>query len=205
MLDLLKRERARAVLDQPRLFNFVRWVLAGDQRTTHQKLANKIGQCPADRVLDVACGTGDFAYIPQGMYVGFDGSEEFVRFAQKKHIGASTKSFLTADAMRFPFPHKSFDTTLLVNCLHHWSDDLTQAVLGEVTRVTKKQIIIVDLIADTDNIVRRFFNYLDRGDHIRYLKQEISLIESIASVNEVSVHVSRVAPQAFIVCSPRDS
>lgn len=71
---------------------------------------------PGDRVLDLATGTGDIAYLiaPRVREViGSDINKEMLRVAEEKRPpGTSHVTFLEADAAQLPFPDGSFDVVL---------------------------------------------------------------------------------------------
>lgn len=64
---------------------------------------------PGDRVLDVCCGTGDFAVEAErrgGRVVGVDFSERMLERARRK---SGTIEWVQGDALALPFPDASFD------------------------------------------------------------------------------------------------
>lgn len=74
------------------------------------------GARPGDRVLDVACGTGDLATAfqekvgPRGRVVGVDFSQAMVRRARGKAQGAPDRpGYVAGDALRLPFRDDVFD------------------------------------------------------------------------------------------------
>lgn len=79
---------------------------------------------PADRVLDVGCGTGAASRTAAGTaesVVGVDLSPEMIRQARSL-AGASNLRFEIADAGRLPFDDGSFTAVLCSNSLHHHPD-----------------------------------------------------------------------------------
>lgn len=64
---------------------------------------------PGDRVLDVCCGTGDFAVEAErrgGRVVGLDFSERMLERARRK---SGTIEWVRGDALALPFPDGAFD------------------------------------------------------------------------------------------------
>jgi demethylmenaquinone methyltransferase/2-methoxy-6-polyprenyl-1,4-benzoquinol methylase len=64
---------------------------------------------PGDRVLDVCCGTGDFAVEAErrgGRVVGLDFSERMLERARRK---SGTIEWVHGDALSLPFPDGAFD------------------------------------------------------------------------------------------------
>jgi len=204
MKSFVKNDSIRGLLDHPLLFNLVRYILDGSQSQTHWLTREQINRVPARAVLDIGCGTGDFAHEAAGLYVGIDINESLVQFAAERNKQNERRFFLLADAVQCPFAPKSFEITLLINCLHHLPDADVLAALGEANRLTRGRILVVDMQADTDNWIRRFFNSLDRGDHIRSFERQRCLIASLLQIHETSIYNSRVAPQVFFLCSPKE-
>jgi SAM-dependent methyltransferase len=201
-MNPLKHPRLRASLDDPWLFNSVRWLLAGRQDVTRRLLASHLALTTSGRVLDVCCGTGDFAMIAPGRYVGLDLNARFVDYARQRYAGQSEKSFLVADATCANFPPKSFDSALFLGSLHHFSDNQARVILGRVARATVGLVAITDLLADVPNPAKRLFAQLDRGDHLRSLQAKKSLLEGLFSVEVCQVFESRLAVQALLICRP---
>lgn len=94
---------------------------------------------PGDRrVLDIACGPGNYAddasrgLVGNGAYVGLDYSKAMVRkAAQRQHSERVT--FMRGDAHRLPFASNSFDTVTCLAALYLIPDPLP--VLDEMVRV----------------------------------------------------------------------
>ena len=202
-MNPLKHPRLRAILDNPWLFNGVRWLLAGRQDVTRRLLAGQMAFTTTERVLDVCCGTGDFAMIVPGRYVGLDLNARFVDYARQRYAGKAGKSFIVADATCANFPPKSFDSALFLGSLHHFSDDQARAILQQVARATVGLVAITDLLADVPHPVKRFFALLDRGDHLRSLQAKKSLLEGLFTVEMCLVFESRLAVQALLICRPK--
>ncbi|CAA9590221.1 MAG: hypothetical protein AVDCRST_MAG88-4757, partial [uncultured Thermomicrobiales bacterium] len=95
---------------------------------------------PAAAVLDVATGTGDLAFAIRragaGTVVGVDFSSEMIAAAHHKAgAGDGTTSFLVGDALRLPFPDKTFDACTVSFGLRNMAD--YDAALAEMTRILR--------------------------------------------------------------------
>lgn len=92
---------------------------------------------PPGRVLDVACGTGDFVCAlvrasPGSEVTGLDFSEEMLRIARRRMPGAS---FVQGDALALPFEAEAFDAVTVGFGLRNFVD--IPKALSEMARVLK--------------------------------------------------------------------
>ena len=154
--------RFGGILENPYLSKIQRHCLDGYKVRDLKKILKPFS---FERLLEVGCGLGEYSYIRKGRYVGLDNSLPRVQFA-----GAQYKNsfFVQADALKLPFPNKSFDAVLLANTAHHLSDEELSAGLEEIRRVSRKYIIVDDCVRfDHQNFLSRFFYNLDRGTMFR--------------------------------------
>ena len=93
---------------------------------------------PGQRVLDVACGPGNFtesyraAVGPSGLAVGIDLSRPMLRRATATHPGPA---YLLGSAARLPFPDAAFDAVACYGALYLIPEPLT--VVDELARVLR--------------------------------------------------------------------
>lgn len=106
-----------------------------------------------DRVLDVACGTGEFERIvlakhPTQPMVGIDLSEPMVTIAQQKVVAFPQVSFQVATASALPFLDQRFDVVICANAFHYFDDPI--AALMEMKRVLQPtgKVVILDWCRD---------------------------------------------------------
>lgn len=200
---MAKNPRARALLDDPRVFRAVRYPLVGSQRKTRELVSRELCAGPQHSVLDVCCGTGDFADLIPGPYLGIDLNERFIRLAQKRYDGSSNKRFEVMDATRMGLGPDSFDRAMIVNAMHHFDDGLNLGILAELSRVVGERIVIVDAIPDPDSWLKRLVISSDRGDHVRPLEEQLALIDQVLDVERHYAFDSGFIVQVMFVCSPR--
>jgi len=104
-----------------------------------------------ERVLDVGCGTGAFAYAIAplvGEVVGVDRSTEYIA-AAREHAPDGC-SFVEGDATSLPFPYGGFDLVGCLRVLHHVGRP--ELVVSELVRVTRPggRILVADQLGDVD-------------------------------------------------------
>ena len=93
---------------------------------------------PADRVLDVGCGSGWLvrrlaARVPNGSVMGIDVSDEMVRRAQAGSTSVPDIQFQLGTAEEIPAPNGSFTKVLSVESAYYWHDPARG--MGEIFRV----------------------------------------------------------------------
>lgn len=179
---LVQHPRVRAVLDCPVLFSAFRFLLVGRQGRTHDLLRRHLDARAGDRVLDVCCGIGEFARDVTAAYVGIDLNPRFVAAAAGAVKG---KEFRVMDALRMDFPDKSFDRAMFINGLHHFSDEQARLVLGEIRRVTRDRVVIIDADGTPRGLLRRALLAADRGEWMRTPDALGRLVASVMPVRTV--------------------
>jgi ubiquinone/menaquinone biosynthesis C-methylase UbiE len=107
----------------------------------------------SDRILDIACGTGEFERMvlgenPTQQMVGVDISQEMLAIARQKLHSYSNVSFQVGSASALPFPDQSFDVIVSANAFHYFDDPI--ASLTEVKRVLRPngKVVILDWCKD---------------------------------------------------------
>lgn len=106
-----------------------------------------------ERILDVGCGTGEFARMaverfPELAIVGVDATPAMVEVARAKLAGRSRVAFQVSPADALPFGAEAFDAVVCANTLHHLHT--RQQALQEWVRVLRPggQLIVVDWCRD---------------------------------------------------------
>ena len=92
------------------------WTL-GLHRLWKRQAMERLALKPGERVLDVATGTGDLAFMeeavvgPEGRVVGVDSCAPMLEVARGRQLGAV--DFQEGDAMNLQFPDASFDVVTI--------------------------------------------------------------------------------------------
>lgn len=96
---------------------------------------------PGERILDVACGTGDHVPFFQGKWcslTGIDASQENLQIAHQ-HYGDRAE-FVLAQADDIPFSDNEFDVVTLINVLETAKEP--QKIIAEAVRVCRGRVFI---------------------------------------------------------------
>ena len=106
-----------------------------------------------EKVLDIACGTGEFERIVLAEHstqeiVGIDISEQMLAIAKHKHHSFPSVSFQIANASVLPFADNNFDVVVSANAFHYFGNPV--AALKEMRRVLKPggRVVILDWCRD---------------------------------------------------------
>lgn len=100
----------------------------------------------AGHALDVPCGTGRFTELL--LAAGFTVTAADISRAMIRHAGRRTEGcesrvhFVQGDVENLQFPDNAFDVVVTVRLLHHIPPPLHVNVLSELSRVTKRWLII---------------------------------------------------------------
>lgn len=108
---------------------------AGEPSSHHTRLARRIGLAQGDKVLDVACGTGEWlkAAMRCGAVIsGIDLSEKAIEFCRADNPAGT---FFSQSADRLPFEAGQFDWVSCLGSLEHFPEKSRSLV--EMARVLK--------------------------------------------------------------------
>jgi ubiquinone/menaquinone biosynthesis C-methylase UbiE len=98
-----------------------------------------VAALPPCRVLDVACGTGFLTRHLRGDITGLDQSEAMLDLARAQ---APHAAFVRGDALRLPFPDRSFDRLFTGHFYGHLDEPERTAFLEEVRRVAPELVVV---------------------------------------------------------------
>lgn len=124
------------------------------------------GLTPEDRLLDVACGPGEFTRFCArriSWVVGVDISDHLMEMASEKARLESLEniSFHCLDVERIPFEGNQFSFVLCKSAFHHFERPLK--VMREMVRLTRLggRISTQDIVAYPDPYVNAYFERLE--------------------------------------------
>lgn len=129
---------------------------------------------PYESVVDIGCGTGNWATLARGRYLGVDTSPDFIEACRRRYEGHPQKTFIQADAAELNLT-QPFDLALLISVLHHLADEDVRRLLPWVARHAR-YLFVLDLYPMPWHPVARLLYALDRGDHIRSPAAQRSLL-----------------------------
>jgi demethylmenaquinone methyltransferase/2-methoxy-6-polyprenyl-1,4-benzoquinol methylase len=103
------------------------------------QLTSVIEALPADRTLDVACGTGFLTRHIRGDVVGLDQSARMLAEARRAAPGAT---FVQEDGLAMPFPNDAFARVFTSHFYGHLREDERKAFLTEAGRVAPELVVV---------------------------------------------------------------
>jgi SAM-dependent methyltransferase len=149
-------------------------------RSADPRLADLIsgGLADAKTVLNVGAGTG--SYEP---------SDRLVVAVEPSTVMLSQRSAVAAPAVRaqaeqLPFRDKSFDATMAVLTVHHWTDQI--AGLRELSRVARERVVILTWDPSNEGfwLMRDYFPEFLAADRVRLppIKRLLSFLCDAATI-----------------------
>jgi SAM-dependent methyltransferase len=145
-------------------------------------------------VLDIGCGIGQYSTITAGDYLGVDVNCAYVDHARRRR-GGPRRSFKCLDAVDLAREDERFDLTLMVDFLHHLSDEASVAVLGAAGRLARGSVVCFEPVAEQQSRLGRWFIEHDRGGHMRRHAELLGLFGK-AGLEVVSDEPLRLGPIA---------
>lgn len=186
------------LLEVPFFYN-LRFLIAGSQQLTRKFAYDNYRNYDCETILDIGCGTGDFTtlFSPK-VYLGIDINPKYISFSSKKY---SRYQFICVNLLNFK-PKNTFDASLLISTLHHFSDGEVRKIFPKIADVTKKVIIIVNLNPKTI-LIKRLLIKMDRGKFVRTDRKKISLLSQFGKIVKISNFSTGLASQTGIVLIPK--
>jgi ubiquinone/menaquinone biosynthesis C-methylase UbiE len=166
MYDLKKAEnywskRVESVDQLPAVlsYNLPKYVNAAYSKWEIELILDSLQNVKNKRILDLACGVGR-VLVPlakKGAHVvGVDNSEKMLELCKNNVKSARVgKNVLLkkSNAANIPFSDDSFDIVICVGLLEHLPEPIRYKVLSEISRVTKRNGILLLTITNVDKSV----------------------------------------------------
>jgi SAM-dependent methyltransferase len=129
---------------------------AGDNRALGKTLLRDIKQSDLRRfsVLDVGAGSGELlrtiarfanASDRRATLFGLELNERSARAIREESVNYAEIEALRGDAFHLPFADDAFDYAICSLFTHHFTDDDIVRILGEMNRVARRRIFVIDL------------------------------------------------------------
>jgi len=142
------------------------------QRNVGSELLSKIPKINPKQVVDLGCGTGYFlsalkVQYPDAALVGFDLSEEMIRFARSTYAKNSTNlSWLVGDGESLPFKSGSVDL-IFSSLAVQWCGSLS-SLFNEIQRVLSKDGVFVfsSLVDGSLSELKLAWSQVDAMQHV---------------------------------------
>ncbi len=158
--------------------------------TTHVALAS------SQRVLDVACGIGNYRNAFAGDYYGADINAAYIEAARKVHSG----HFDVMDCAHLTFPDAFFDHVVLIAATHHFGDVQLRSVIRSALRVCRPggAVHVIDaVLPKTGNrLLKTAWFRLDAGRFPRTQEQLRDILRE-----HVAVGVENLLPGPLHDCA----
>lgn len=141
-------------------YDFITGFLSyGQDRRWKQRLIRLAGLRSSDRVLDLACGTGDiiFAAAPHvRRAVGLDVTHRMLQLARERS-GPHRARFVTGDMLALPFPDRSFTVVTIGYGLRNVPD--LRRSLREIRRIIapRGRVLSLDFNRPSNPLVRTVY------------------------------------------------
>ncbi|WP_036480249.1 class I SAM-dependent methyltransferase [Myxosarcina sp. GI1] len=145
-----------------------------------------------EKVLDVACGTGELAKLileqnSSQQISGIDLSANMLQVAREKCREYSNVEFQQATASKLPFDDESFDLVICASALHYFENP--QLALLEIKRVLKTngRLIILDWCRDfwTIKALNIFLKFFDSAHEKCYTQFQLHQLLAVANLTVV--------------------
>jgi SAM-dependent methyltransferase len=155
----------------PAVFNLYQALADGGKKRQIRRFLRDV---EFESVVDIGCGTGNWAGLAPGRYLGIDTSPSFIAACRRRYAGDPEKEFVEADASTLQIAEQ-FDLAQMISVLHHLSDDEVRRLVEWVER-SARQLFVLDLYPMPWHPVARLLYALDRGRFIRAPEVQKELI-----------------------------
>ena len=143
-------------------------------RSSHLlQLADRLRIAPGQKVLDVACGTGDWLDIAASRGAEVSGIDISERAIDLCHQRLPEGEFHVGPAETLPFADRQFDLITCLGSLEHFLDQ--PAALQEMTRVAKPGANLLILVPNSGFLTYRLWLY--GGTHQQAVCETIRSLE----------------------------
>ncbi|MEL7237429.1 MAG: methyltransferase domain-containing protein [Planctomycetota bacterium] len=105
--------------------------------------AKAVRELGGGSVLDICCGSADFAEHVDGPFTGLDFHAKTLAVARQWQPKAT---LVRGEAMALPFDDGSFDVVVCQMALHHFDTADAKTIITEMERVSRRGWVVADLL-----------------------------------------------------------
>jgi SAM-dependent methyltransferase len=189
--------------DVPFLFHWLRKIPEANYRATKARLAALRDRIAPESVVDLGCGTGEFAtlFAPE-RYLGIDMHPGYTRFAARIR---PRHRFICADVLSWPGEGRLFDLALTNGVLHHHDEATARALLQAALRLTRAGgwLVVIEDTRLPGRPASALVHALDEGDFVRTPDAWMELVGRCASIEHAETYVSGICPYQLMVARKR--
>ena len=178
------------VLSIPAIYNLSQ-ALFGANRSRYKLAQDHFRVIPAQRVVDVGCGTGEIlGFLPVGIhYHGFDLDPDYIAAARAKYsdrgrFECADITKLSAEAL------PPCDLAIAIGLLHHLDDDGARALMSNLAQrlVPGGRLVTIDGVWEPgQSSIARAILARDRGRNIRDESGYLSLVPDTFSARKLII------------------
>lgn len=188
-----RKSRWGGILEVPVISRFQRNCLDGGRVSG---LKNALQDLDFQSIIDVGCGCGECSIVHKGLYCGLDNSYERIKFASRKYSG---HTFLVGDAVSVPVQNQSFDMAMIVDAAHHFSDEQFKEILLELSRISRKYVVVSDpILYPSQDWLSSVLYRMDRGANFRSEEQIREIFFQLPSLQLVNVVTFKTFPGFYV-------
>jgi len=166
---------------------------------------------PGDSVLDLCTGTGELAlaFASHGAeVVGVDIARGMLKRAHSKN-GHGATAWMEMDSTKLAFADNSFDIAVISLALHHMPESVQINLLGELCRVTRKKIVLIEPNTPVDPswvpIWKFVASIIDESEHIHeWCDQDLIATCQQAGLMVQAVYEKTHRLHQILICVPNN-
>lgn len=138
-------------------------------------------------IIDIACGTGQYSAFAKGKYLGIDFNQKYIDYARRIYKENENRKFICADANAFNIGDSSYEVALLIDAIHHLTDEENRTLFKTLNRVATNFIVICDPVKQSRyNFIGQLLTALDRGKYIRTREDLSGLIKKNFNIESIT-------------------
>lgn len=165
-------------------------------------IRKQVNPNPAEELLDIGCGTGNYRSSFTCKYSGIDINPDYIQTASANLEGR----FRVMDATQLEFENNTFDHVISLATLHHLTDDQVMQMVKEAMRVCKPsgRVHILDAVLPvTPNFTfKRIIFQLDRGEFPRTHEHLWGLIGKAGKISESEIMAGPMHDVTYVRVMP---